>query len=180
MLPSWKSVIHFSCFFHVRFSFSAGYGQFPVVCALALGGSYGSMTARSQGEISVFFAGRVSKFVSKKYWGESKGCHYIWSFNRCGFDFDHLDVAGGSIRILVSQGVRTSRRIPSVLPPSYSKKWMVWERDLFCATSQEKAEIHSAIWAAKCQLVTSPLQHSSRDIDVWMSPTGWFCMSLWR
>lgn len=24
-------------------SFSAGYGQFPVVCALALGGSYGSV-----------------------------------------------------------------------------------------------------------------------------------------
>ena len=57
--------MHFSWFFHVRFSFSAGYGQFPVVCALALGGSYGSMTARSQGEISVFFAGRVSKFVPK-------------------------------------------------------------------------------------------------------------------
>ena len=40
-------------FFHVRFSFSAGYGQFPVVCALALGGSYGSMTARSQADLSV-------------------------------------------------------------------------------------------------------------------------------
>ncbi|CAK9009982.1 unnamed protein product [Durusdinium trenchii] len=26
-----------------RYSFSAGYGQFPVVCALALGGSYGSV-----------------------------------------------------------------------------------------------------------------------------------------
>lgn len=47
-----KSVIHLSWFFHVRFSFSAGYGQFPVVCALALGGSYGSMTARSSADFS--------------------------------------------------------------------------------------------------------------------------------
>lgn len=46
-----------------RYSFSAGYGQFPLVCALALGGSYGGINVSRKAAIT-FGALAIIGFIS--------------------------------------------------------------------------------------------------------------------